>query len=431
MSEKATFKLSIPQSKIWNAYQHYRFLCICAGRRSGKSESARVLIGLAASKPEQTIWYVAPTYRMAKRLMWRKLKKSFDKRLIVAKNESELSIELVNGSLIQLFGADNPDGLVGESINACFIDEAGLMTNLEQVVERSIRPALADKQGSLVLITTPRGFNYFYTLCSRCWNFNYARTERVEPSDKWWFYSFTTIEGGNVTAEELADMAATMPKKLYDQEVNAQFTTPANRVYDNYDFVANELDDDELKIALKSRQLLIGIDFNVNPMNAVIAVAKGDECHVIDSIEVMSSNTDELCQEIKNRYPGYSYMAFPDPSGKARKTSAPVGITDFVILERNGFTVYAPSKAPMIVDRVNAVQAMLCSADGKRRLLVHKRAKTLIRALNGQCYKEGTSIPEKGGVPDLSGASDSLGYLIFSRHNLFTQKNKNVDERVY
>lgn len=426
-----TFKLSIPQSKIWNAYQHYRFLCVCAGRRGGKSEAARVLIGLAASKPEQTIWYVAPTYRMAKRLMWRKLKKSFDKRLIVAKNESELSIELINGSLIQLFGADNPDGLVGESINACFIDEAGLMTNLEQVVERSIRPALADKQGSLVLITTPRGFNYFYTLCSRCWNFNYARTERVEPSDKWWFYSFTTIEGGNVTVEELADMAATMPKKLYDQEVNAQFTTPANRVYDNYDFVANELDDDELKIALKSRQLLIGIDFNVNPMNAVIAVAKGDECHVIDSIEVMSSNTDELCQEIKNRYPGYNYMAFPDPSGKARKTSAPVGITDFVILERNGFTVYAPSKAPMIVDRVNAVQAMLCSADGKRRLLVHKRAKTLIRAFNGQCYKEGTSIPEKGGVPDLSGSSDSIGYLIWGRWNLFTQKNKNTDERVY
>jgi hypothetical protein len=124
-------------------------------------------------------------------------------------------------------------------------------------------------------------------------------------------------------------------------------------------------------------------------------------------------------------------MAFPDPSGKARKTSAAVGITDFVILERNGFTVYAPNKAPLIVDRVNAVQAMLMTSDGRRRLLIHKRAKPLIQALNGQCYKEGTSIPEKGGVPDLSGQSDSLGYLIYSRFNLFNSKTSGSIERVY
>ena len=392
---------------------------------------AKVLITRAASLADQTVWYVAPTYRMAKRLMWRKLKKTINKKLIVNKNETELLIELVNGSIIQLFGADNPDGLVGEGVNAAFVDEAGLMTNLQQVVEQSLRPALADKEGSLMLVTTPRGFNYFYQLCSRAWNFPYARAERVEPNNKWWFYSFTTLEGGNVTAEELADMAATMPPKLYQQEVNAAFTTPANRVYENYDYVANELDDDELKTALKSRQLLIGIDFNVNPMSAVVAVANGDECHVIDSIEVMCSNTEELCQEIKSRYPNYKYLAFPDPAGKARKTSAAVGITDFVILEQNGFTVYAPNRAPLIVDRVNAVNAMLMTADGKRRLLVHKRAKSLIQSLNGQCYKEGTSIPEKGGNPDLSHMCDSLGYLVFSRFNLFNKPKNITGERVY
>lgn len=403
---------------------------MCAGRRGGKTTIGEVLITRAATEPSQTIWYVAPTYRMAKRLMWRRLKKAIDRKFIANKNEAELSIELINGSLIQLFGADNPDGLVGEGVNACFLDEVALMANLEQIFERSIRPALADKQGSAIFLTTPRGFNYFYTICSRCWNFPYPRAERIEANNKWWFCQFTTIEGGNVTTDELADMAATMPLKLYNQEVNAEFTTPANRVYENYDYVANELDDEELKIAIKARQLLIGIDFNVNPMTAVVAVAKGDECHVIDSIEVMCSNTEELCQEIKSRYPGYSYLAFPDPAGKARKTSAAVGITDFVILERNGFTVYAPNKAPLIVDRVNAVQAMLCSADGKRRLLIHKRAKSLIQSLNGQCYKEGTSIPEKGGNPDLSHGSDSLGYLIFSRFNLFNQPVK-PGERVY
>jgi hypothetical protein len=372
--------------------------------------------------------------------MWRELKKAIDPRLVAKKNETELSIELVNGSLIQLFGADNPDGLVGSSIDACFVDEAGLMPNLQDVIERSIRPALSDRQGKLVLVTTPRGFNHFYRICSMCWNFPYPRAERVESNDNWWFYSFTTIEGGNVKAEEIEEMSSTMPLKLFNQEMLAQFTTPANRVYENFDYVLNNLDQYDYSAAFNNSDLLVGIDFNVNPMSAVLAVAMKrrpagkeprEECYVIDSIEVMCSNTEELCQEIKARYPNFRrYLAFPDPAGKARKTSAAVGITDFVILERNGFIVHAPSQAPLVVDRVNAVNAMLRSADGDRRLFISKRAKALIQSLNGQCYKEGTSIPSKGGSPDLSHMGDSLGYLIYSRFNLFGKKSR-AGERVY
>jgi hypothetical protein len=372
--------------------------------------------------------------------MWSELKKAINPTLILKKNETELSIELVNGSMIQLFGADNPDGLVGSSIDACFVDEAGLMRNLRDVIEQSIRPALSDRQGKLVLLTTPRGFNYFYRICSTCWNFPYPRSEGVDSNDNWFFYSFTTMEGGRVTEQELAEMAATMPMKLFNQEMKAEFTTPANRVYENFDYRLNQLEKVWESSSTRTSDLLIGIDFNVNPMSAVIAAAARrtrenrvaiEECHVLDSIEVMCSNTEELCQEIKARYPGYArYLAFPDPAGNARKTSAAVGITDFVILQRNGFIVNAPSQAPLVVDRINAVNAMLCSATGDRRLFVAPKAKALIQSLNGQCYKEGTSIPEKGGNPDLSHMGDALGYLIYSRFNLFGQKSR-AGERVY
>jgi hypothetical protein len=377
---------------------------------------------------------------MTKRLMWSELKKAINPALILKKNETELSIELVNGSMIQLFGADNSDGLVGSSIDACFVDEAGLMGNLKNVIEQSIRPALSDRQGKLVLVTTPRGFNYFYRICSTCWNFPYPRSEGVDSSDNWFFYSFTTIEGGRVTEQELSEMAATMPMKLFNQEMKAEFTTPANRVYENFDYRLNQLEKIWETSSARTSDLLIGIDFNVNPMSAVIAAAARrtrengvaiEECHVLDSIEVMCSNTEELCQEIKARYPGYArYLAFPDPAGNARKTSAAVGVTDFVILQRNGFIVNAPSQAPLIVDRINAVNAMLCSATGDRRLFVAPKAKALTQSLNGQCYKEGTSIPEKGGNPDLSHMCDALGYMIYSRFNLFGQKSR-AGERVY
>lgn len=413
--------LSHPQSVVWQATEQYRFVCLCAGRRWGKTSVVSWLIARAISKPNQTVWYVCITYRLAKRLMWRRLKKIIPKRLIAIKHETELSIELVNGSMIQLFGADNPDGLVGEGIDACYVDEAGLMRNLETVVEQSLRPALADKEGSLMLAGTPRGFNYFYDLSARAWNFPYSRPDNVNSSDKWWFLNSTTKEGGNVSDSELAELAATMSPKLYQQEMNGTFTTPANRVYEYYDYEANRLTDEDLAIALQSRQILVGIDFNVNPMTAVVAVAQGEECWIIDSLQIQTSNTEELAQEIIGRYPGKSVIAFPDPAGKARKTSAAVGVTDFSILQKAGFTVIAPNRAPMVVDRINTVNAMLCDAKGKRRLLVHGRAKSLIQSLNGQCYKEGTSQPEKGGNPDLSHQVDAIGYLIWSRFNLFAQ----------
>lgn len=424
------FKLSKPQSIIWKATEKYRFCCIVAGRRGGKSTIVEKLILRALVKPNQTIWYVSVTYRLTKRLMWRRLKLAIPKDYILHKNETELSIELVNGSFIQLFGADNPDGLVGEGINYCFVDEAGLMKNLEEVVERSLRPALADKEGNLVLVSTPRGFNYYYDLSARSWNFPYSRPDRVTPSNKWWFYSYTTREGGNVSESEMAEIAATMSPKLFDQEMNGTFTTPANRVYEYYDFETNRLTDRELESALASREILVGIDFNVNPMTAVIAVARDQECWIIDSLQIPTSNTEELAVEIKKRYPNHGVVTFPDPAGRARKTSATVGTTDFVILQRAGFQVIAPNKAPLIVDRINAVNSMLCDAKGKRRLLIHGRAKSLIMSLNGQCYKEGTSIPEKGGNPDLSHGADALGYLIYSRFNLFSAQKKD-EQRVY
>ena len=74
--------------------------------------------------------------------------------------------------------------------------------------------------------------------------------------------------------------------------------------------------------------------------------------------------TEEVAAEIKQRYPDREVVFCPDPSGKARKTSAPVGQTDFTILKRAGFAIHASNAATKVVDRVNNTQANLLSADG-------------------------------------------------------------------
>lgn len=162
--------------------------------------------------------------------------------------------------------------------------------------------------------------------------------------------------------------------------------------------------------------LFVGIDFNVDPMSAVIAVKAVDECLVIDALKITSSNTEELADEVKARYPNRRYIAVPDPAGKQRQTNAPVGQTDFTILQRAGFEVRGPSAAPPVKDRINNTNTMfLDKKTGRRRCRVHPRAKYLTLGLSNLVYKEGTSHPEKGPYGHVCAA---LGYLLWQEFNV-------------
>jgi hypothetical protein len=104
-------------------------------------------------------------------------------------------------------------------------------------------------------------------------------------------------------------------------------------------------------------------------------------------------------------------VVHPDPSGIARKTSAPVGQNDFSLIKQAGWPVYKP-KAYSVVDRITNVNTMLCNAKGQRRLLIAPKCKQLIRALDTLTYKEGTKVPDKS--TGLDHITDALGYLIAS-----------------
>ena len=136
------------------------------------------------------------------------------------------------------------------------------------------------------------------------------------------------------------------------------------------------------------------MDFNVAPINAAIMVREGEDLYIIDEIQMYSSNTDELAQEIKRRYPTSKVFVYPDPSGAARKTSAN-GHTDFTILANAGFNVKAPRRHDPVRDRINALNARLRSADSKNHLFVSKRCKYSIESLEKYCFKPGTQVPDK------------------------------------
>ena len=91
-----------------------RFRVLISGRRFGKTYLAISELARFARFPNKKVWYVAPTYRQAKSICWSELKQRLDKVNWISKiNNSDLSIELVNGSTIALRGADNEQSLRG------------------------------------------------------------------------------------------------------------------------------------------------------------------------------------------------------------------------------------------------------------------------------------------------------------------------------
>jgi PBSX family phage terminase large subunit len=169
--------------------------------------------------------------------------------------------------------------------------------------------------------------------------------------------------------------------------------------------------------------LYVGQDFNVNPMASVIAVRVVDECHVIDALEIPTSNTDEVAAEIKRRYPPVKdawgnlvprrIIFCPDPAGNQRHTNAPVGQTDFTILQGHGFEVRAPSTHPPVADRINNAQRMYFDPElNRRRIRINPKASALITGLSNLTYKEGTSAPnKKSGFDHIC---DAMDYLLWS-----------------
>ena len=371
-------KLSAPQDII--AKDPHRFKVVIAGRRFGKTFLSIRQLCFAAKEPNREVFYITSSYRSAKMIVWKPLKRRLlDLRWAAKVNESELSITLKNGSTISLKGAENPDSLRGPSLSYCVIDE---MAEVDpDLFYEVIRPALADQQGGAMFIGTPKGKG----------NWSYDLFTMEENHEDWKSWQFKTIDGGWVKPEEIEAARKELDERTFRQEFEATFETFEGVVAYKFSREHNI----KTLPAPDLRTLHIGMDFNTSPVTAAVYVQQGKEMYQIDEVHMLNSNTAEMAQEIYRRYPKSQITCYPDPAGQQRKTSAS-GATDFTILRNAGFEVKAPRAHNLVRDRINSYNARLCSSDGIRHLFIDSKCKYTIESLEKFCYKEGTQVPDKG-----------------------------------
>ena len=404
--------LTEPQRQVYEAEE--RFKLLCSGRRFGKTYLCITrLLNWALEKPESLNWYVTANYRMAKQIAWRQLKSMAPRDLVVKQNESDLSIEFINGAQIALRGADNEDSLRGVSLSALVVDEAAYVK--QSAWEMVLRPALSDQGGPAWFITTPAGLNWFHDL----W-------EQAQDQNDWRTFSFTTVQGGNVPAAEVEAAKRTLDERTFRQEYLASFETLSGRVYPGF---TDENISDEVKDT--GDAIFWGTDFNVSIMAGVLGSRVGDTLHIWDELAVQQSNTDEVCAMLKQRFPDRKIIAYPDPTGSARKTSS-AGRTDHDIIRRFGFGCVSPRAPWAVKDKINATNWMIRTAEGQMRLFVHPRCKHTIKALKNVTYKQGAEDYVIDKSANIEHWTDGLGYLILSEFNpLHERAGRGTGIRLY
>lgn len=166
--------------------------------------------------------YFAPNYKMLQEY-WRNTKELF-KPITKDKSESEHRLELVTGGTYTMWSLDNPDSSRGQKYAFADIDEAAMISDLEEAWNNVIRPTLTDYKGDAGFWSTPKGLNYFHSLAMR---------GDDESFTDWKTFQFPTASNPFIDPSEIETARKELPEDVFRQEYLAEFIQGEGAVFRN------------------------------------------------------------------------------------------------------------------------------------------------------------------------------------------------------
>lgn len=192
---------------------------VVAHRRAGKDRAAMFIEAeqMVHGVPCE-VWHCLPEYNQARKVLWHAITKDGQRLLDVAfpagavrrRNDTEMTIELHNGSLWRAVGADNFNSLVGSNPRHVTFSEFAL-TRPE--AREFVRPILAENGGSELIISTPRGYNHFFKV-----------HEAAKRLKHWYAATHPVSQTKLVSEAVLRQERESMPDELYRQEWECDFS---------------------------------------------------------------------------------------------------------------------------------------------------------------------------------------------------------------
>ena len=202
------------QAEVHNSKARFRVLS--AGRRWGKTRLG-VMECMEQAFAGRRSWWVAPSYKMAA-VGWRPISRIGASIPTAEVKQGERLVRLANGGSVQVRSADEPDSLRGEGLDYVVLDECAFMN--QRAWSEAIRPALSDKSGKALMISTPKGQNWF-------WHMH----QRGNNQDDWASFSYPTSSNPYIDKAEIEAARSDLPERIYQQEYEAKFMEDGGGVF--------------------------------------------------------------------------------------------------------------------------------------------------------------------------------------------------------
>jgi hypothetical protein len=373
-----------------------RHIVIVAHRRFGKTSFALYKTILSALENAKSRYFVIlPTYKQAKMVAWGMLLDfTRDLQVVRKANDSELLLEFTNGSKIELKGSDYPDSLRGVGLDGVVLDEYAMQD--PSIYSEIIRPALADKAGWSVKISTPKGKNFFYD----DWIMSGAK------------YNFKASETGVINQGELDQAKQEMSHDEYQQEFENEFLYFAGQIYKEFKREIHVIEPREVL-----GRNLISIDHGQrNPTSVGFYTVDYDgKVFKTDEIYEAGLEVQEICRRIKAKWVGKDNpQGVIDPSTAAHdrfKHGIPYSIYQEYL--DNGVELeLAPNQ---VLGGINLVKQRLTNKD----FFIFNRCENTIKEFENYRWKAKRSadsnLPEEPLKVD-DHAVDETRYLIASQY---------------
>ncbi len=396
-----------------------RFVYVPCGRQSGKSELAmRRLVRYLPIKrdwPDPRFFYGGPTYQWLKRTVWRRLLNLIPQHWIEDISISELTVRTIFGSEFFLLGLDRPERAEGLILDGGIIDENSHIK--PKTFDLSVLPTLTWRKGWTWFIGVPRRFGVGVVEYKERYDKAVAGTLPDSAG-------FTWPSEGVIPADRLEYMQATMDERDYAEQYEASWLSPGGGVFHNFDREYNVRRDDEIKYN-PDKVVLVGSDFNVNPMCWVFCHLNGNTLEVFDELFLRHTNTPAALKVFLTRFRDHKghFQLYGDASAKAAHTSATQSDLAHIMnneqLKALVRTKHYLKGNPHVADRFAATNAKICCGDGTVRLFIAERCTHLINDLEIRTYKLGTRKPDDH--DDIGHPSDALSYICYRKWPILTR----------
>lgn len=394
----------LPAQREFVEDTEHLILGFCGGFGAGKTRALTVKACIMALEAPGTVMAVFEPTNILLRDVW---VRSFDDLLeekgieydFRVSPQPEYKIYHPRGSTTILCRATETwNRIRGQNLSAILCDE--IDTSPMDVAQKASEMFLARLRGGpnpqLAIASTPEGYKYMFDTFVTNGDNDDRRLIKAKTTDN-----------PHLPKGFIESLYANYDQNLIASYVLGEFTNLTSvTVYSYFDrdvhWTDEQIRDDE--------RIFVGIDFNVGACFLVFMVRRGDEFHVVK--EAHPTDTPKVVEYLQKEFPKHlregNLVCIPDAASRQRTTTN-AAESDLSLLKQGGFAVKTQSSNPAIEDRVNAVNVLLRA----NRLKVSTNCKYLIKSLEQQSYTK-LGKPDKGigGVNDISGPVDALGYAI-------------------